>query len=146
MFKISFSWGQAHWIVPPAVISLLVVLLAAILIRRAVRCAKKHTPFLNFKAHILVENWDKIKLIGTFVLLFLYPFAMGSIHFLPASILFIFLFNILFCGVDTLAMVVQGGGLKNEGVRSLLVSLAISIVGSTLIWYIFGHIFKITLP
>lgn len=146
MFKINYSWGNAHWIVPPIIIGVLCVLFVLILIRRALKCAKDHTPFINLKYHFFVENWDKLKLIGCLVLLLLYPIAMQAIHFLPASIIFIFLFNVLFCGVDKLAMIKQGGGLKNEGLKSVLVSLLISVIASVLIWFIFGTIFRVTLP
>lgn len=146
MFKINYSWGNAHWIVPPIIIGVLCVLFVLILIRRALKCAKDHTPFINLHYHFFVENWDKLKLIGCLVLLLLYPIAMQAIHFLPASIIFIFLFNVLFCGVDKLEMIKQGGGLKNEGLKSVLVSLLISVIASVLIWFIFGTIFRVTLP
>lgn len=146
MFKINYSWGNAHWIVPPIIIGVLCVLFVLILIRRALKCAKEHTPFINLNYHFFVENWDKLKLIGCLVLLLLYPIAMKAIHFLPASIIFIFLFNVLFCGVDKLAMIKQGGGLKNEGLKSVLVSLLISVIASVLIWFIFGTVFRVTLP
>lgn len=144
--KINYSWGKAHWIVPPIIMGVLGVLAVIILIQRAVNCKKTGTPFINFHARILVENWDKVKLIGTFVLLLLYPFAMNLMHFLWASILFIFLFNVLFCGIDKLVMIKQGGGLKNPGIKSVLTSLVISVVSSVLIWFIFGFVFKVTLP
>ena len=120
--------------------------LVGILIQRAVKCRKTNTPFINLHARILVENWDKVSLIGTFVPPLLYPFAMNLMHFLWASILFIFLFNVLFCGIDKIALVKNGGGLKNEGIRSLLISLLVSVIASTLIWFIFGYVFRITLP
>ena len=144
--KINYSWGTAHWIVPPIIMGVLAVLFVGILIQRAVKCRKTNTPFINLHARILVENWDKVRLIGTFVLLLLYPFAMNLMHFLWASILFIFLFNVLFCGIDKIALVKNGGGLQNEGIRSLLISLLVSVIASTLIWFIFGYVFRITLP
>jgi uncharacterized protein with PQ loop repeat len=58
--------------------------------------------------------------------------SLELIGFLPASLIFVFLFNILFAGA------------KNK--KSILVSAIISIVASVGIWYIFGYLFNITLP
>ncbi len=146
MFKINYTFGQAHWIVPPAVIGFLAILLVIILIRRGIRCAKENTPFINLNKQFMAENWDKMKLLGSMVLLLIYPFAMKAIHFLPASIILIFFFNILYCGVDKLLLIKQGGGLANEGVKSVVLSLVISIIGSVVTWFVFGTIFQVTLP
>ncbi len=150
MFRVDFKFSEAHLIVPRIIGYVLLILLVAILIRRIIRCIKNKKPFINKDFRLFVKDWDKLRLIGYLVLLILYPLAMQAIHFLPASIIFMFLFNILFCGVDKfkgcIAAIKAGEGWSNPNFKSVVVSLIVSIVSSTLIWLIFGTLFKITLP
>ena len=99
---------------------------------------------------IFLENYDKIKFYGTFVLSVLYILFMNIIHFLPASIIFIFLFNILYCGNNEIKICISniknGTKQKNSTLKSLLSSLVISVLFSTTIWFIFGQVLKTTLP
>jgi len=115
------------------------------------KCKRQGKPFFAFKNyHFFVANWDKIRLIGSLVLMVLYFPAMNLLVFLPASILFLFMFNVLFCGVQQLASIPVACKTRkfwsNSDFRSLLSSLIIAVVSSTLIWFIFGKLFKITLP
>ena len=55
-----------------------------------------------------------------------------SMKTLFAAIIFISLFNILYTG-------------KKE-VKSIAISIGISVVETLLIWFVFGYIFNITLP
>ena len=84
------------------------------------------------KYRFFVEGYDKLKLFGTVILMILYVLALDLVGFLPASILFVLLFNVLFCG--TLE--------KN----SLLVSAVIAVVFPVAVWLIFGKLFNVTLP
>jgi len=150
MFHIDFKFSQAHLIVPRIIGWVLAILLVAILVRRIVRCIKTKEPFFNKDFRLLVKGWDKVRLIGYLVLLCLYPLAMQAIHFLPASIIFMFLFNVIFNGVEQVKGFVEGiktkEGWSNPGFRSIIISLIVSVVSSVLIWLIFGTLFKITLP
>ena len=149
MFHIDFKFSQAHLIVPRIIGWILAILLVAIIIRNVVRSIKnKKRPFEGFR--FFVNDWDKVRLIGYFVLLVLYPLAMQAIHFLPASIIFMFLFNVLFNGVEHVkgfvAAIKAKEGWSNPSFRSIIVSLIVSVVSSVFIWLIFGMLFKITLP
>jgi len=149
MFHIDFKFSQAHLIVPKIIGWILAILLVAIIIRNVVKDIKnKKRPFEGFR--FFVKDWDKVRLIGYFVLLVLYPLAMQAIHFLPASIIFMFLFNVLFNGVEHVkgfvAAIKAKEGWSNPSFRSIIVSLIVSVVSSVLIWLIFGTLFKITLP
>jgi hypothetical protein len=61
-----------------------------------------------------------------------------------------FLFNVIFNGVEQVKGFVEGiktkEGWSNPGFRSIIISLIVSVVSSVLIWLIFGTLFKITLP
>jgi hypothetical protein len=80
----------------------------------------------------------------------LYIYAMEWLGFLPASIIAVFLFNVLYNGVNRLKEIpvaFKSGSLLASGAfRSLLLSLTIAVTSSFVIWYLFGSVFKITLP
>lgn len=151
MLHIRYIPSTSHWLFPPIIMGILVFLMVIMLIQRAFKCKKQGKPFFNFKNyHFFAANWDKVRLPGSLVLLLLYIPSMNLLGFLPASILFIFLFNVLFVGVEQLASIPVAFKTRkfwsNPDFKSLLISLIISVVGSTLIWFLFGQVFKITLP
>ena len=151
MFQVKYKPSSSHWIFPPIILGILGILLVIMAIQRLVKCKKQGKPFCTFKNyHFFVANWDKVRLIGSLVLLVLYFPAMNLLGFLPASILFVFLFNVLFCGLQQLASIPVAFKTRkfwsNRDFRSLLSSLIIAVVSSTLIWLVFGQLFKITLP
>lgn len=151
MFRVKYKPSTSHWIFPPIILGVLAFLLVVMAIQRLVKCKKQGKPFFAFKNYqFFVENWDKVRLMGTLALMVLYFPAMNLLGFLPASILFVFLFNVLFTGIRQLASIPVAFKTRkfwsNRDFRSLLNSLAISVVSSTIIWLIFGKLFKITLP
>lgn len=151
MPRITYRLSTSHWIFPPIIMGILAFLAIIMLLERAYTCKKQNKPFFNFKDyHFFEKNWDKVRLPGTLLLLVLYFPAMNLIGFLPASIIFIFLLNVLFVGLNQLASIPLAFKTKqfwsNHDFRSLLISLIISVVSSTLIWFLFGRMFKITLP
>lgn len=97
-----------------------------------------------------MKNADYLRLFGTLILFALYTLLMPIMGFLAASILFVFLFNVLYCGVNQLkeaCVAVKTHQVKgSKAVKSLVISLCISVVASLIIWLVFGVIFKITLP
>lgn len=150
MFRINFKFSTAHLIMPKAIGCILAILLAIILVRRFFRCRKEGKPFFKTDKPFFYKETDKVKLIGCLILLILYPLAMKAIHFLPSSIIMIFLFNVLFCGIEKVKGCVQAvkDGLywKNSDFKSVAISFIVAVVSSTIIWFIFGFVFKITLP
>lgn len=72
-----------------------------------------------------------MKLFGTLVLFAAYIIAMDILGFTAASIIFVFLFNVLYAGTKP---------------KSLAISALIAVVASIIISIAFGVIFKITLP
>ncbi len=151
MLRVNYKPSTSHWLFPPIIMGILGFLIVIMLIQRAIRCFQEKTPFFNIKGfRFFVENWDKVRLPGSVVLMALYFPAMELIGFLPASIIFIFLFNVLFVGINQLAAIPVAFKTKkfwsNPDFRSLLISLIIAVVSSTIIWFLFGKVFKITLP
>jgi len=151
MFKIRYRPSTSHWLFPPIIFGILAVLLALIILQRFLRCRKTGEPFLDIKGkRFFVANWDRLRLLGTVVLMVLYIYAMEWLGFLTASIIVVFLFNILYNGVDRLkelpAAMKSGKLLSSSVFKSLLLSLTISVSFSFVIWYLFGSVFKITLP
>jgi len=120
-------------------------------IQRVIKCKHNNIPFFAWKNYQFYEkNYDKIKFYGTFILFILYIIFMQIIHFLPASIIFVFLFNVLYSGLDEVKMCLtclkNGEANKSLAIKSLLISLLIAVIFSTTIWFIFGQVLKTTLP
>ena len=72
-----------------------------------------------------------MKLFGTLVLFIGFIACLNVIGFTVTSIVFVFLFNVLYAGVAP---------------KSLLVSAIIALVSSIVIAVLFGVVFNITLP
>ena len=127
-----YRYSTSHYFFPKIIITLLIVLGLIIIIPKIIKAVKSGAFSKGNRPHFFVENYDKLKLFGTVALLILYILALEWVGFLIASIIFIFLFNVLFCG--TLQP------------KSLLISAIISVVASVGVWYIFGVVFNVTLP
>lgn len=151
MLKINYVPSTSHWIFPPIIMKILFILLFIMLIMRYLETKRKGVPFFDFKNYnFFIENWDKLKLIGTLVLFVLYLSTLQIVGFLIDSILFIFLFNLLFTGIENLKefkiAISEKTFFKNNGFKSIVNSIIISTVFSFSIWLIFGQVFQITLP
>lgn len=148
---IKYSYSQAHWIMPPIIMGVLVILLVLLLVKHIKLCKEKNKPLIDFKnLHFFNPGWDKLRFFGTIILFIAYIYLMRVITFLPASILCIFLYNLLFEGVEKLAGVPAAikskAYMKDPNFSSVVYSLIISVVASVLIWFLFGYVFDITLP
>lgn len=132
LFKINVVYSTSHWVVPKFVISILIILGILVVIVEGMARKKKGESFFVKPQRLLIQNYDKLKFWGTLVLFILYILSMEIIGFLAASIIFIFLFNVLFCGTFEK--------------KSLAISAIISVIASVGIWYVFGVVFNITLP
>ena len=118
---------------PRIVMGILVVLLVIIGIQRLIHCRKTGTPFIQLKNYRFFRTgWDKVMLLGGILTFVAYIYLMEFLTFLPASIISIFIFNVLF---------------DNERTKkSMITSGVISVGFSVFIWLIFGVLFRITLP
>ena len=131
--KIKIINSTSHWVMPRIVMGILVVLLVIIGIQRLIHCRKTGTPFIQLKNYRFFRpGWDKVKLLGGILTFVAYIYLMEFLTFLPASIISIFIFNVLF---------------DNERTKkSMITSGVISVGFSVFIWLIFGVLFRITLP
>jgi len=144
MFRVRYLPSTSHWIVPPAIIKILIFIFVVLVIQRFLKQKKKNEPFITLKNYSFFEkNWDKLKLIGSLVFFVLYIFAMDIIGFLAASIIFVFIFNILYSGVDKIPVALKGDRIA---AKSFINSILISVIFSVFVWFLFGKVFNITLP
>lgn len=128
----AYKYSTSHLFFPKIIITILIVLGLLIIIPKIIKRIKNKQPLFPKDQRFFVENYDKVKLFGSIILLVLYILALEWIGFVPASLIFIFLFNVLFTG--TLER------------KSLLVSGIITVVSVILTWLVFGVLFNITLP
>lgn len=131
--KLKIINSTSHWVMPRIVMGILVVLLVIIGIQRLIHCRKTGTPFIQLKNYRFFRpGWDKVKLLGGILTFVAYIYLMEFLTFLPASIISIFIFNVLF---------------DNERTKkSMITSGVISVGFSVFIWLILGVLFRITLP
>lgn len=135
LFRINVVYSTQHLIFPTIVITILVLLGAAIILiegRAKARAGKKifEKPERFFK-----ENYDKVKLWCSLALLMVYFFLLDKIGFTICSMIFLFLFNTLFGGKENL---------KKK--KYLLNSVLVSVIPTLVISILFGTVFDITLP
>ncbi len=128
---INVVYSTEHWIVPRIIIGVLIVLLAAIIITEGRARVKKGESFFAKPKPFFIENADFVKLFGTLILFILYIACLNIIGFTITSIVFVFLFNVLYTGFKP---------------KALIISLIIALIASILISVLFGVVFNITLP
>ena len=147
LFIIRFRWSESHLVMPRIVGGILVILAAILLIQRAIRCKREGTPFVSLAGKRFFEaGYDKLKFWGFLALMPLYIHSLKAAGFLRASLVFIFLFNVLFAESIDFKALFQGKWGSAVNGKSLLASAVISAAASAGIWYLFGVVFNITLP
>lgn len=133
LFKIKIVHSQSHLVFPRIIIGVLIFLLLVIVLQSVIKAKKENKPFINLKnKKFFGENYDKLKFYGTLILFVLYILFMDIIGFLPSSIIFITLFNVLYAAT------------KEK--KSIITSIIISTIASVILWFIFGYVFNVTLP
>lgn len=133
LFKIKIVYSQSHLVMPRIVVGILVILGIIILIQETMKAKRENRPLINLKdKRFFVENYDKLKLFGSMILLFAYIPAMQFLGFIIASIIIISLFNILFS--------------PKKDKKSIIFCIVISVIETLILWFVFGYIFEITLP
>ena len=133
----SLKIRNLHLFFPKVIGCICAILLVIIIIQRLIRCIRTGTPFINLKSyHFFDEGCDKLKLFGSLALTIGYLIALPVLHFVNASMIFIFLFGVLF----------DYNREKGFSFMSVLISAIIAVAGSWLTWYLFFQIFNITLP
>lgn len=135
LLRIHVVHSTQHKIFPTITIWILVILGIIILLVEGRAKAKAGKPLFTKPKSIFVENYDKLKFWGCIALMVAYFSLLDVIGFTVTSILFVYLFNTLFGGLDRL---------KNK--KYHLNSIIISLVSVISISLLFGTVFDITLP
>ncbi len=128
---INVVYSSEHWIMPHIIMVLLVILALAIIITEGMERTKKGEAFFKLPKSFFIEKADYVKLFGTLILFAGYIFTLDKLGFTVTSIIFVFLFNILYAGTSP---------------KSILISVIIAIAASLIISIAFGVVFQITLP
>ena len=92
---------------------------------------KSGGSFLAKPGKFFREGCDHRKLWGTLVLFAGYLWCLNIVGFTVTSIVFVFLFNVLYAGTEK---------------KSLILSVALSVASALIISVLFGVVFNITLP
>ncbi|MCC8127477.1 MAG: tripartite tricarboxylate transporter TctB family protein [Clostridiales bacterium] len=128
---INVVYSTEHWIVPKIVIGVLIVLLLAIIVTEGMARVKAGGSFFEKPKPFFIQNCDHMKLWGTLILFAAYIVCLDIIGFTVTSMIFVFLFNILYAGTEK---------------KSLILSIILAVVSSLIISILFGVVFNITLP
>ncbi len=133
LLKVSIKHSTNHLVFPRIILGILVVFLVILLVQAIQKSVKTKTHLLQFRGkRFFIEDFDKLKLFGTVILLALYAFAMPRIGFIVSGILFISLFHILF--------------VSRRDLKNIAISVGISSVETVAIWLIFSQLLNVTLP
>lgn len=128
---IQVVYSTQHWIVPRIIMGVLAVLLLAVIVSEGTARVKAGGTFLAKPGKFFIEGCDHLKLWGSLILFAAYIYCLDLIGFTVTSVVFVFLFNILYAGVSK---------------KSLLISIALSVASTAVISVLFGVVFNITLP
>jgi len=156
-FEIKIPYRTVHLFFPRIVICILGILAVIMLIQYAVKCKKQKKPFFNKNAMKFFDrSTHHFMLWGSLVLLIGYIATLEPLGFVNASLIFIFLFNVLFarsvclnkpeCDDAPAGKWVTRIGRVTVDWKSLMVGAIISFVASYGIWLLFFKAFNITLP
>lgn len=139
--KVSFKFSTMHWFFPKIIMWIIAILFVILVIQRIIKCIKTKTPFINLKGyHFFQPNYDKVKFWGALILLVAYFATLVPLGFLLSSCIFISLFALLFSEA-----IYGRQGFKFQ-LKPAITSVLVGVISSTFIWYLFYHIFNITLP
>jgi putative tricarboxylic transport membrane protein len=128
---ISVVYSTEHLLMPKIIGTLLVILLAVIILVEGRARKAKTGKFFGTVGKFFRDNADYKKLFGTLILFIGYILAVEEIGFTVTSIIFVFLFNVLYTGWSK---------------KALRTSIIISIAAPLIVSLIFGVAFNITLP
>lgn len=135
--------SNMHLLMPTVVICVLVLLLIIMIVQRAIKCKKEGKPFINLKGYRFFEkDFNPLVFFGSIALMVIYFWLLPIIHFTAASMLILFILNVLY----TPPFVLEDKKIKAINWKSLAVSVVISVVAPLLIYLLFGVAFGLTLP
>lgn len=128
---IQIVYSTQHWIVPRIVMVILAVLLFAVIVTEGTARVKAGETFFVKPGKFFNDGYDRMKLWGTLILFIAYIACLDILGFTATSIIFVFLFNVLYAGTSK---------------KSLILSVILAVASSLIISVMFGVLFNITLP
>lgn len=128
---IQVVYSTQHWIMPKIVMAVLVIVLLAIIVTEGMARVKTGGSFFKKPEKFFIEGCDHVKLWGSLILFIAYIVCLDIIGFTVTSMIFVFLFNVLYAGTEK---------------KSLILSVILAVVSSLIIAVLFGVVFNITLP
>lgn len=128
---IQIVYSTQHWIVPRIVIAILAVLFAVIVVSEGTARVKAGGTFFVKPGKFFNDGYDRVKLWGTLILFIAYIACLDVLGFTVTSVIFVFLFNVLYAGTSR---------------KSLILSVVLAVASSVIISVMFGVLFNITLP
>lgn len=132
-FKLPIVYSTSHEVVPRIIFGVLVILAFIIFIQYVLKIRKENGKLFSLKGkHFFEENYDKVKLFGSAILLLIFMLIMKPLGFILSSIIIVSLLNILFSA--------------KYGKKDIMLSIGISVIETMTVWFIFGYLFEITLP
>ena len=132
IFRLRIRYSTSHLFFPKIVIGILIILAAAIVVRKVIVYVRNKQPIIKTNWKFFAPGTDFFMLFGCLALFILYVWMLKILGFLISSLIFVFLFNLLFC--------------RTREKKSVLVSLVISVVSCVFVWYLFSVVFNISLP
>jgi hypothetical protein len=131
-FRLEVQYSTSHLFFPKIVIAILVILAVIIVTKNVIIRVRNKQPVVKMDWKFFVPDADLCMLFGSLALFILYILALDFLGFLTASLIFIFLFNLLFC--------------RTLKPKSVFISVVISVVSCVSVWYLFSVVFNISLP
>lgn len=128
---IQVVYSTQHWIMPKIIMAVLAILLFAIIVTEGMARVKTGGSFFAKPGKFFIDGCDHMKLWGTLILFIAYIVCLDIIGFTVTSMIFVFLFNVLYAGASK---------------KSLLLSAILAVASSLIIAVLFGVVFNITLP
>ena len=132
IFRLRVLYSTSHMFFPKIVIGILIILAVIIVIKNVIIRARNKQPIIKTDRKFFAPGADFFMLFGSLILFILYIWTLKILGFLISSIIFVFLFNLLF-------------GRTREK-KSILVSLVVSVISCVVVWYLFSVVFNISLP
>ena len=132
IFRLRVQYSTSHWFFPKIVIGILIVLAVIIAAKNVIIRVRDKQPIIKTDWKFFVPGADLFMLFGSLALFILYAWTLKILGFLVSSLIFIFLFNLLFC--------------RTREKKSILVSLVVSVISCVVVWYLFSVVFNISLP
>lgn len=131
--KVSIIHSTSHTVFPKIVLGILIFLGIILVIQGLLKARQANRRFISLKdRRFFVDGHDRTKLLGTLIGLVLYIVLMPILGFIPASILFMLYFNVLYSA--------------RWSKKDLAAHLAVAAVETMSVWFVFGYLFEITLP